>query len=173
LRPFTASSRDNQSALGRSRRSASEQSLRVATQHVWAASEETLTARRGKIEARVRSTRRSDAVRRRRSTSRPVEVSRRSSDPRGLPEFSPRREAHSASLIGVGGDLHGRNVASALMRSRLHNRTRDRGGEPIRINGGGHCPRSFLDGRGALSQRAQMRGRAPTTLPALRADSRE
>jgi hypothetical protein len=38
------------------------------------------------------------------------------------------------------GDLHGRNLASALMRSRVHNRTRDRGGEPIRINGGVHCP---------------------------------
>jgi hypothetical protein len=26
------------------------------------------------------------------------------------------------------------------MRSGIHNRTRDRGREPIRINGGGHCP---------------------------------
>jgi hypothetical protein len=42
------------------------------------------------------------------------------------------------------GDLHGRNPASDLMRSRVHNRSRDRGGEPIRLNGGGHCPRSEL-----------------------------
>jgi hypothetical protein len=55
-------------------------------------------------------------------------------DQRSAPKFSPRREAHSASLIHVRGDLHGRNVASALMRSRLHNRTRDRGGEPIRLS---------------------------------------
>jgi hypothetical protein len=31
------------------------------------------------------------------------------------------------------GELHGRNLASALMRSRFHNRTRDRGGKPIRL----------------------------------------
>src|SRR5262245_35266770 len=29
------------------------------------------------------------------------------------------------------GDLHGRNLSSALMRSRVHNRNRDRGGEPV------------------------------------------
>src|SRR4029450_887764 len=29
------------------------------------------------------------------------------------------------------GELHGRNLASALVRSRVHNRTRDRGGKPI------------------------------------------
>jgi hypothetical protein len=72
---------------------------------------------------------------------------------RGVPEFSPRREAHLASLIGFGGDLHGRNLASALMRSRVHNRTCDRGGEPIRLNGGGHCPWSSSDRTGgALSK---------------------
>jgi hypothetical protein len=31
------------------------------------------------------------------------------------------------------GELHGRNLASAFMRSRVHNRTRDRGGKPIRL----------------------------------------
>jgi hypothetical protein len=31
------------------------------------------------------------------------------------------------------GELHGRNLASALMRSRVHNRTSDRGGKPIQL----------------------------------------
>ena len=31
------------------------------------------------------------------------------------------------------GELHGRNLASALMRSRVHNRTHVRGGKPIRL----------------------------------------
>jgi hypothetical protein len=55
---------------------------------------------------------------------------------RSAPEFSPRREAHSVSLIGVGGDLHGRNAASALMRSRLRNRTRLSRRRPYLHNGG-------------------------------------
>jgi hypothetical protein len=29
--------------------------------------------------------------------------------------------------------MHGRNLSSALMRSRFHNRNRDRGGESIRL----------------------------------------
>ena len=32
------------------------------------------------------------------------------------------------------GELHGRNLASALMQSRFRNRTRDRGGKPIQIS---------------------------------------
>jgi hypothetical protein len=39
--------------------------------------------------------------------------------------------------------LHGRDLASALMRSCVHNRTRDRGGKPIRLACRGHCVRSF------------------------------
>jgi hypothetical protein len=29
--------------------------------------------------------------------------------------------------------MHGRNLSSALMRSRFHNRNRDRGGESVRL----------------------------------------
>jgi hypothetical protein len=50
------------------------------------------------------------------------------------------------------GDLHGRKLASTLMRSRLHNRTRDRGGEPIRLMEGGIAPGPSRTGPGALSQ---------------------
>jgi hypothetical protein len=46
------------------------------------------------------------------------------------------------------GELHGRNLASALMRSRVHNRTRDRGGKPIRLEGRGIAPGSFRKDRG-------------------------
>ena len=46
------------------------------------------------------------------------------------PEFSLRRPPHSP-LLTVLGEPHGRNLASALMRSRVHNRTSDRGGKPI------------------------------------------
>jgi hypothetical protein len=49
------------------------------------------------------------------------------------------------------GDLHGRNLASAVMRSRVHNRTRDRGGEPIRLMEGGIAPGPTRTGPGALS----------------------
>jgi hypothetical protein len=55
----------------------------------------------------------------------------------------PIKEAHRHSARGekhtsfrssaLGGDLHGRNVTSALMRSRVHNWARNRGGEPIRL----------------------------------------
>src|SRR5260221_2694802 len=31
------------------------------------------------------------------------------------------------------GELHGRSLSSALMRGRVHNRTSDRGGKPIRL----------------------------------------
>jgi hypothetical protein len=50
------------------------------------------------------------------------------------------------------GDLHARKLASTLMRSRLHNRTRDRGGEPIRLMEGGIAPGPSRTGPGALSQ---------------------
>src|ERR1700704_5685777 len=48
------------------------------------------------------------------------------------PEFSLRRAPHSP-LLTVLGEPHGRNLASALMRSRVHNRTSDRGDKPIRL----------------------------------------
>jgi hypothetical protein len=51
---------------------------------------------------------------------------------KAAPEFSLRRRGHSPLLTALG-ELHGRNLASALMRSRVHNRTRDRGGKPIRL----------------------------------------
>src|SRR5207249_973153 len=43
-----------------------------------------------------------------------------------------RRRGHSPLLMALG-ELHGRNLASALMRSRVHNRTSDRGGKPIQL----------------------------------------
>jgi hypothetical protein len=45
------------------------------------------------------------------------------------PEFCPMRTEHSPSLI-ASGELHGRKLASAIMRSCVHNRTCDRGGKP-------------------------------------------
>src|SRR5947207_10287963 len=48
---------------------------------------------------------------------------------RTAPEFGLRRRGRSPLLMALG-ELHGRNLASALMRSRVHNRTRDRGGKP-------------------------------------------
>jgi hypothetical protein len=63
------------------------------------------------------------------------------------PEFSLRRGRHSPLLMALG-ELHGRNRASAFMRGRVHNRTSDRGGKPIRLAWSGHCPRSFRRDRG-------------------------
>jgi hypothetical protein len=86
------------------------------------------------------------------------------SDQRGVPEFSPRRKAHSASLIGLGENLHGRKLASALMRSRVHNRTRDRGGESIRLMGGGIALGPSRTGRGrSLKSSAPFRFREMMT----------
>jgi hypothetical protein len=48
------------------------------------------------------------------------------------PEFSLRRRRHSPFFLALG-ELHERDLASALVRSRVHNRTRDRGGKPIRL----------------------------------------
>src|SRR5262249_34398561 len=48
------------------------------------------------------------------------------------PEFSLGRRRHSPLLLALG-ELHGQNLASALMRSCVHNRNRDRGGKPIRL----------------------------------------
>jgi hypothetical protein len=63
--------------------------------------------------------------------------------PKAAPQFSPRRRLLLAVAHGLGG-LHGRNLASALMRSRLPNRTWDRGRKPIRLTtvGRGHGSRS-------------------------------
>jgi hypothetical protein len=48
-----------------------------------------------------------------------------------------RIQPEAGSTLGCAhrrwGRPHGRKFASALMRSRVHNRTRDRGGEPIRL----------------------------------------
>jgi hypothetical protein len=51
---------------------------------------------------------------------------------KAAPDFSPRRRGHSPLLMALG-ELHGRNLASALMRSRVHNRTSDRGGKPVQL----------------------------------------
>jgi hypothetical protein len=59
---------------------------------------------------------------------------------RRLARIQPEAESTLGFAHRCLGDLHGRNLGSALMRSGLHNRTRDRGREPIRINGGGNCP---------------------------------
>jgi len=48
------------------------------------------------------------------------------------PEFSLRRRGHSPLLTALG-ELHGRKLDSALMWGRVHNRTSDRGGKPIRL----------------------------------------
>jgi hypothetical protein len=49
---------------------------------------------------------------------------------KGRARIQPEAGATLALLMALG-ELHGRNLASALMRSRVHNRTRDRGGKPI------------------------------------------
>jgi hypothetical protein len=51
------------------------------------------------------------------------------------------------------GELHGRNLASALMRSRVHNRTRDRGSMPIRLAWPWALPLVLPEGLGALDDR--------------------
>src|SRR5262245_39697971 len=50
----------------------------------------------------------------------------------GRARIQPEAESTLALLMALG-ELHGRNLAAALMRSRVHNRTRDRGGKPIRL----------------------------------------
>src|SRR5260370_29674683 len=49
------------------------------------------------------------------------------------PEFSRGGRGYLALAHGLWGDLDGRNLASAVLRSRVHNRTSDRGGKPIRL----------------------------------------
>src|SRR5262245_51772785 len=51
------------------------------------------------------------------------------------PEFCLMRTEHSPSLIALG-ELRGRKLASAFMRSRVHNRTCDRGGKPNSVSEG-------------------------------------
>jgi len=77
---------------------------------------------------------------------------------RTAPEFGLRRRGRSPLLMALG-ELHGRNLASALMRSRVHNRTRDRGGKPIRLASPWALPPVLPEGPGALSRRA-WRGQA-------------
>jgi hypothetical protein len=93
-----------------------------------------------------------------------------------------RIQPEAGSTLGCAhrrwGRPHGRKFASALMRSRVHNRTRDRGGEPIRLTegsialgpsrtGGGalsnpphHCPVSRGDGRQFIQRAARRSSRA-------------
>jgi hypothetical protein len=51
---------------------------------------------------------------------------------KAAPRIQPEA-ARTLALLMALGELHGRNLASAFMRSRVHNRTRDRGGKPIRL----------------------------------------
>jgi hypothetical protein len=48
------------------------------------------------------------------------------------PNSARCRVGYSPLLMPLG-ELHGRNLASAFMRSRVHNRTSDRGDEPFRL----------------------------------------
>ena len=66
---------------------------------------------------------------------------------KAAPEFSLRQGGHSPLLTALG-ELHGRNLASAFMRSRVHNRTSDRGGKPIRLAWPWARPRSLRKDRG-------------------------
>jgi len=66
---------------------------------------------------------------------------------KAAPEFSLRRGGHWPLLTALG-ELHGRNLASAFMRSRVHNRTSDRGGKPIRLAWPWARPRSLRKDRG-------------------------
>jgi hypothetical protein len=50
------------------------------------------------------------------------------------------------------GEPYGRNLASALMRSRVHNRTRDRDGKPIQLAWPWVFPLVGPEGPGALSK---------------------
>jgi hypothetical protein len=65
-------------------------------------------------------------------------------------KFQPEAERTLALLMAVG-ELHGRNLASALMRSCVHNRTRGRGGKPIRLAWPWAFPPVLPKDRGALS----------------------
>ncbi len=72
-------------------------------------------------------------------------------DQRAAPEFSLRRRGTLAMLMALG-ELHGRNRASALRRSRVHNGTRDRGGKSIRLVWPWAFPLVGPEGPGALSK---------------------
>jgi hypothetical protein len=63
--------------------------------------------------------------------------------------------ARTLALLMALGELHGRNLASAFMRSRVHNRTRDRGGKPIRLGVAvGIAPGPSGGTEGALSKKS-------------------
>ena len=53
------------------------------------------------------------------------------------PEFILRRGEYTRRAHDAGG-MHGRNLTSALMRSRVPNRTRDRGGKPVQLGDSSH-----------------------------------
>jgi hypothetical protein len=59
--------------------------------------------------------------------------------------------ARTLALLMALGELHGRNLASAFMRSRVHNRARDRGGKPIRLGVAVGIAPVLPEGPGALS----------------------
>jgi hypothetical protein len=81
---------------------------------------------------------------------------------KAAPELSSRRRGHSPLLMALG-ELHGRNLASALMQSRrVHNTTSDRGGEPIQLAAVvvGAAPGLAPSGSGAKIRRWQNQARA-------------
>ncbi len=74
-------------------------------------------------------------------------------------KFQPEAERTLALLMAVG-ELHGRNLASALMRSCVHNRTRDRGGKPIRLAWPWAFPPVLPKDRGRSLQKIELRYRS-------------
>jgi hypothetical protein len=52
---------------------------------------------------------------------------------KALARIQPEMERSLAFASSLKGTCNGRNLSSALMRSRVRNRNRDRGGEPIRL----------------------------------------
>jgi hypothetical protein len=56
---------------------------------------------------------------------------------KAAPEFILRGGEYTRRAHDAGG-MHGRNLTSALMRSRVPNRTRDRGGKPIQLGDSSH-----------------------------------
>jgi hypothetical protein len=59
---------------------------------------------------------------------------------KGRARIQPEARSTLGFAHRLWGNLHGRNLACALMRSRVHNWTTDRGGEPIRLTEGKIAP---------------------------------
>jgi hypothetical protein len=75
---------------------------------------------------------------------------------KGRARIQPEAGTTLALLMALG-ELHGRNLASAFMRSRVHNRTGDRGGKPIRLAWPWALPPVLPEEPGALSPKNRRR----------------